>query len=110
LGERIIQRVAVPNHGTPPDGRPQFAPPRWGRFFGQRKTRRLGRAGSRCRFSDKFDEKAFISSHVSQMLSTLAEVGLVYKNRHGKYSLVVPLLGQFIQRQSSSDLMLKALE
>jgi DNA-binding IclR family transcriptional regulator len=25
------------------------------------------------------------------MLSTLAEVGLVYKNRHGKYSLAVPL-------------------
>jgi hypothetical protein len=31
--------------------------------------------------------KPFTSSHVSQMLSTLAEVGLVYKNRHGKYSL-----------------------
>jgi hypothetical protein len=27
------------------------------------------------------------------MLSTLAEVGLVYKNRHGKYSLAVPTLG-----------------
>jgi DNA-binding IclR family transcriptional regulator len=44
------------------------------------------------------------------MPSTLAEVGLVYKNRHGKYSLAVPLLGEFIQRQSSNDLMLKALE
>ena len=54
--------------------------------------------------------KPFTSSHVSQMLSTLAEVGLVYKNRHGKYSLAVPLLGQFIQRQTSSDLLLKALE
>jgi len=54
--------------------------------------------------------KPFTSSHVSQMLSTLAEVGLVYKNRHGKYSLAIPLLGQFIQRQTSSDLMLKALE
>jgi hypothetical protein len=54
--------------------------------------------------------KPFTSSHVSQMLSTLAEVGLVYKNRHGKYSLAVPLLGQFIQRQTSSDLMLKPLE
>lgn len=54
--------------------------------------------------------KPFNSSHVSQMLSTLADVGLVYKNRHGKYSLAVPLLGQFIQRQKSSDLMLKAME
>jgi DNA-binding IclR family transcriptional regulator len=54
--------------------------------------------------------KPFTSSHISQMLSTLAEVGLVYKNRHGKYSLAVPLLGEFIQRQSSNDLMLKALE
>ena len=41
-------------------------------------------------------KKAFNSSHVSQMLSTLADAGLVYKNRHGKYSLAVPLLGQFI--------------
>lgn len=55
-------------------------------------------------------KKPFTSSHVSQMLSTLADVGLVYKNRHGKYSLAVPLLGQFIQRQTSSELLLKALD
>src|SRR5262249_39948637 len=54
--------------------------------------------------------KPFTSSHVSQMLSTLADAGLVYKNRHGKYSLAVPLLGQFIQRQRSVELMLRALE
>lgn len=54
--------------------------------------------------------KAFTSSHVSQMLSSLADAGLVYKNRHGKYSLAVPLLGQFIQRQRSADLMLKAMD
>jgi hypothetical protein len=41
----------------------------------------------------------FQPSHVSQMLSTLGEAGLVYKNRHGKYSLAVPLMGQFILRQ-----------
>jgi hypothetical protein len=51
--------------------------------------------------------KPFTSSHVSQILSTLAEVGLVYKNHHGKHSLAVPLLGQFIQRQTPSDLLLK---
>jgi hypothetical protein len=55
-------------------------------------------------------KKPFTSSHVSQMLSSLAETGLVYKNRHGKYSLAVPLLGQFIQRQRSSELLLKALD
>jgi hypothetical protein len=35
----------------------------------------------------------FTSSHVSQMLSALAKAGLVYKNRHGKYSRAAPLLG-----------------
>jgi hypothetical protein len=44
-------------------------------------------------------EKPFSPSHVNQMLSKLAESGLVYKNRHGRYSFAVPLLGQFIRRQ-----------
>jgi hypothetical protein len=44
--------------------------------------------------------KPFSSSHINQILATLSEVGLVYKNRHGKYSFAVPLLGQFIRRQS----------
>jgi DNA-binding IclR family transcriptional regulator len=48
--------------------------------------------------------KPFTASHVRQMLSSLSEAGLVYKNRHGKYSLAVPLLGQFIQRQISIEL------
>ena len=48
--------------------------------------------------------KAFTPSHVSQMLSALAQSGLVYKNRHGKYSLAVPLLAQFIQRQTAGSL------
>jgi transcriptional regulator of acetoin/glycerol metabolism len=45
-------------------------------------------------------EKAFSSSHANQMLSTLIENGLIYKNRHGKYLFAVPLLGDFIRRQS----------
>lgn len=49
--------------------------------------------------SKEFLEKPFSSSHVNQMLSTLADAGLVYKNRHGKYSFAVPLLGGFIKRQ-----------
>jgi hypothetical protein len=43
---------------------------------------------------------AFTSSHANQMLASLADAGLIYKNRHGKYSFAVPLLGQFIRRQS----------
>jgi hypothetical protein len=44
-------------------------------------------------------DKSFSGSHVNQMLSVLSDAGLVYKNRHGKYSLAVPLLGDFIRRQ-----------
>lgn len=46
------------------------------------------------------DIKPFSSSHVNQMLSTLTEAGLVYKNRWGKYSLAVPLMGRFIRRKT----------
>ena len=42
--------------------------------------------------------KAFSSSHVNQMLASLGEHGLIYKNRFGKYSFAVPLLGGFITR------------
>ena len=45
-------------------------------------------------------EKPFSSSHANQMLASLSENGLVYKNRHGRYSFAVPLLGQFILRQA----------
>ena len=43
---------------------------------------------------------SFSNSHVSQMLVTLSNAGLIYKNRYGKYSFAVPLLGQFILRQA----------
>lgn len=43
----------------------------------------------------------FTGSHVTQMLLTLTDKGLVYKNRHGKYSFAVPLLGQFILRKTT---------
>ena len=49
--------------------------------------------------SRKVLEKPFGASHVNQMLVTLGNVGLVYKNRHGKYSFAVPLMGRFILRQ-----------
>jgi|SRR5881394_90190 len=42
--------------------------------------------------------KAFSPSHANQILSSLAERGMIYKNRLGKYSFAVPLLGRFILR------------
>lgn len=47
----------------------------------------------------------FGASHVNHMLLALQDVGLVYKNRHGKYSFAVPLLGQFILREESERTM-----
>ncbi len=42
--------------------------------------------------------KAFSPSNANQMLAGLAERGMIYKNRLGKYSFAVPLLGRFIAR------------
>ena len=52
--------------------------------------------------SRKSMEKPFSPSHVNQMLSSLSTAGLIYKNRFGKYSFAVPLLGQFILRQQKT--------
>ncbi|MCX6942685.1 MAG: hypothetical protein NTX09_18490 [Verrucomicrobia bacterium] len=38
---------------------------------------------------------------MNQILAKLAESGLVYKNRHGRYSFAVPLLGDFIRRDQA---------
>ena len=43
--------------------------------------------------------KGFGASHANQILAALNGKGLVYKNRHGRYSLAVPLLDRFIKRQ-----------
>ena len=51
--------------------------------------------------SKKAGTKPFSSSHANQMLASLSEQGLVFKNRHGKYSFAVPLLGRFIRRQAT---------
>lgn len=53
--------------------------------------------------SRKSLKKPFGASHVNQMLAKLAENGLVYKNRHGRYSFAVPLLGEFIKRQETEE-------
>ena len=49
----------------------------------------------------KRSSRPFSPSQVSQMLATLSEAGLVYKNRWGRYSLAVPLLDEFIRRQEA---------
>ena len=46
-------------------------------------------------------KKSFSPSHVNQMLAKLSDMGLVYKNRHGKYSFAVPQMGRFILRQQA---------
>ena len=47
--------------------------------------------------------KAFSPSHANQMLASLAERGMIYKNRLGRYSFAVPLLGRFIARTYQPD-------
>jgi len=44
-------------------------------------------------------DSGFGNSHVNQMLGALANAGLIYKNRRGKYSFAVPLMADFIRRQ-----------
>lgn len=53
--------------------------------------------------SKKRTEKAFGSSQINQMLAALSNAGLVYKNRHGKYSFAVPMFGQFIMRHVQTN-------
>ncbi len=49
------------------------------------------------------DIKSFSSSYANQLLSNLADTGLVYKNRHGSYSLAVPMMDRFIRRQRTDS-------
>jgi hypothetical protein len=53
--------------------------------------------------------KPFVRGDVSQMLPRLLEKGLIYKNRHGKYSFAVPLLGRFVNRKYDSALVQRLL-
>ncbi len=55
--------------------------------------------------SKKILEKPFSRSHVNQMLSSLSDVGLVYKNRYGKYLFAVPLFSNFIRRQMDESII-----
>jgi hypothetical protein len=52
----------------------------------------------------------FTPSHANQMLKALGEKSLIYKGRHGKYSFAVPLLHEFILRQSAPEGLLSIEE
>jgi hypothetical protein len=51
--------------------------------------------------------KGFSSSHAQQILTGLADKGLVFRSRRGGYSFAVPLLSRYIKRQSWNDSALK---
>ena len=53
--------------------------------------------------SKKFLGKPFNISNAQMMLQTLIENDFVFRNRRGRYSLAVPLLDRFIERQSISN-------
>jgi len=56
--------------------------------------------------SETMSYKPFSSSNTLQMFNTLIDAGLLFKNRHGRYSFAVPLLGEFIKRQATPDMFL----
>ena len=51
----------------------------------------------------KAEGRSFSPSHANQVLAKLADAGLVYKNRHGRYALAVPLLNRFILRMLEDE-------
>jgi DNA-binding transcriptional ArsR family regulator len=50
--------------------------------------------------SKEISKKPMSSSSINQHLNKLADCGLIYKFRHGKYSFAVPMLSGFINRQT----------
>lgn len=48
--------------------------------------------------SKQHSARSFGPSQVNQMLGSMINNGLVFKNRHGRYSFAVPLFGDFIRR------------
>ena len=52
--------------------------------------------------SKRLPVKGFSPSHASQILAALISSGVVYRNRHGKYSFAVPLFAEFIRRKQDA--------
>ena len=55
-----------------------------------------------CTEKSKHTNAPFSASQISQLLTTLSNKGLVYRLRHGKYKLAVPMLKEFINRVRTS--------
>ena len=51
----------------------------------------------------------FSASYINQYLTKLILLGLIFKNRHGKYSFAVPLLADYIKREEEEDTLQKVL-
>ncbi len=47
-------------------------------------------------------KKAFSPSYANQILARLYDDGVVYKNRHGRYTFAVPLMDRFIRRRKEA--------
>jgi hypothetical protein len=48
-------------------------------------------------------KRGFSPTHISQMFKKLSDIGMVHRNRHGRYSFAVPLLGRFILRLAEAE-------
>lgn len=51
-------------------------------------------------------DKKFSSSSVAQYLNRLSDKGLIYRNRFGRYQFAVPMLSEFIKRQTEKEVNL----
>jgi hypothetical protein len=58
--------------------------------------------------SEEFLDKPFKTSNAGMMLKTLTDSGFIFRNRRGKYSFAVPLLDNFIKRQTTLSANLPA--
>ena len=57
---------------------------------------------------DLLKRKAFSQASAGMMLKTLTDAGFVFRNRRGKYSFAVPMLDEFIIRQTAVSANLPA--
>lgn len=57
--------------------------------------------------ASELSAKPFAASRVSAILTSLIKLGLIFRNRHGKYCFAVPMFGEFILRHLDdiSDLL-----
>lgn len=51
----------------------------------------------------ELNDNKFSSSYINQYLVKLIHVGLIFKNKFGKYCFAVPLLADYINRQEEED-------